>query len=240
MAIATGTTKKSAKGDFLPRAVVGTPELHDRGFVETDQSSLELRLGIGPEQGIEISGRRLLLEVGKYAGFHAPSDYLHDIDIAASIRAPAHVRAILADNVNTLFPTATSRSLVEIENYAVFGQATYDFTDWIGLTVGARWTHDSIDYAHARAAGVNRTTGLPATGAGISGAPAGGTVASGGNGTVSVDRIVHQQQFLGQSRANSQAKRRSLMLFGSYTRGYKGPAFNVFFNHTAPDQRGAD
>jgi iron complex outermembrane receptor protein len=24
------------------------------------------------------------------------------------------------------------------------------------------------------------------------------------------------------------------MLYGSYTRGYKGPAFNVFFNHTAP------
>ncbi|MGB5079066.1 MAG: TonB-dependent receptor plug domain-containing protein, partial [Sphingorhabdus sp.] len=32
------------EGDFLPRAIVGTPELHDRGFVETDQSSLELRL----------------------------------------------------------------------------------------------------------------------------------------------------------------------------------------------------
>jgi iron complex outermembrane receptor protein len=25
-----------------------------------------------------------------------------------------------------------------------------------------------------------------------------------------------------------------VMVYGSYTRGYKGPAFNVFFNHTAP------
>jgi len=25
------------------------------------------------------------------------------------------------------------------------------------------------------------------------------------------------------------------MFYGSYTRGYKGPAFNVFFNHTAPN-----
>ena len=25
-----------------------------------------------------------------------------------------------------------------------------------------------------------------------------------------------------------------VMLYGSYTRGYKGPAYNVFFNHTAP------
>jgi iron complex outermembrane recepter protein len=26
----------------------------------------------------------------------------------------------------------------------------------------------------------------------------------------------------------------SVLLYGSYTRGYKGPAWNVFFNHTAP------
>nr|MBP6441639.1 TonB-dependent receptor plug domain-containing protein [Sphingorhabdus sp.] len=32
------------EGDFLPRAVVGTPQLHDRGLVETNQSSLEVRL----------------------------------------------------------------------------------------------------------------------------------------------------------------------------------------------------
>ena len=115
----------------------------------------------------------------------------------------------------------------------MFGQATYDFTDWIGLTIGARWTHDSIDYAHARFPGRNRTTGLPATGPGISGSPAGGTIASGGNGTVLSTGSSSNSNFSGKAVLTVKPTE-DLMFYGSYTRGYKGPAFNVFFNHTAP------
>ena len=93
--------------------------------------------------------------------------------------------------------------------------------------------NDEIDYTHTRAPGVNRTTGLPATGPGISGAPAGGTIASGGNGTNTHRRQFAERQFLWQARADLQPAEK-LMIYGSYTRGYKGPAFNVFFNHTAP------
>lgn len=220
------------EGDFLPRAIVGTPELHDRGFVETDQSSLELRLA-------SDQSKMLKYQVG---GFYWKSqntqDFTRQVISCATSTSPVDPRTgarpcNLADTVNTLFPTATSNSLVEIENYAVFGQATYDFTDWIGLTVGARWTHDSIDYTHRRAPGVNRTTGLPATGAGISGAPAGGTIASGGNGTVLSTGSSSNSNFSGKAVLTVKPTE-DLMLYGSYTRGYKGPAFNVFFNHTAP------
>ncbi len=220
------------EGDFLPRAVVGTPQLHDRGFVETDQSSLELRLA-------SDQSKMFKYQVG---GFYWRSentqDFTRDVITCTTSTSPVDPRTgarpcNLSDTVNTLFPTATSRSLVDIENYAVFGQATYDFTDWIGLTIGARWTHDSIDYAHRRAAGVNRTTGLPATGAGISGAPAGGTVASGGNGTVLSTGASSNSNFSGKAVLTVKPSD-DVMVFASYTRGYKGPAFNVFFNHTRP------
>lgn len=220
------------EGDFLPRAVVGTPQLHDRGFVETDQSSLELRLASDQSKAFKY----------QLGGFYWKSentqDFTREVITCTTSTSPVDPRTgarpcNLADNVNTLFPTATSRSLVDIENYAVFGQATYDFNDWVGLTVGARWTHDSIDYAHARAAGVNRTTGLPATGAGISGSPAGGTVASGGNGTVLSTGSSTNSNFSGKAVLTVKPSD-DVMLFGSYTRGYKGPAFNVFFNHTRP------
>ncbi len=220
------------EGDFLPRAIVGTPELHDRGFVETDQSSLELRLA-------SDQSKMFKYQVG---GFYWRSentqDFTRNVISCATSTSPVDPRTgarpcNLADTVNTLFPTATSRSLVDIENYAVFGQATYDFTDWIGLTVGARWTHDSIDYAHSRAPGVNRTTGLPATGPGISGAPAGGTIASGGNGTVLSTGSSSNSNFSGKAVLTVKPTE-DVLLYGSYTRGYKGPAFNVFFNHTAP------
>ncbi len=220
------------EGDFLPRAVVGTPQLHDRGFVETDQSSLELRLASDQSKAFKY-------QVG---GFYWKSentqDFTRDVITCTTSTSPVDPRTgarpcNLSDTVNTLFPTATSRSLVDIENYALFGQATYDFTDWIGLTVGLRWTHDSIDYAHRRAPGVNRTNGVPTTGAGISGAPAGGTIASGGNGTVLSTGSSSNSNFSGKAVLTVKPSD-DVMLYGSYTRGYKGPAFNVFFNHTAP------
>ena len=220
------------EGDFLPRAIVGTPQLHDRGFVETDQSSLELRLASDQSKAFKY-------QVGTfYWKSENSQDFTRNVITCTTSTLPIDPRTgarpcNLADNVNTLFPTATSRSVVDIENYAVFGQATYDFTDRIGLTVGMRWTHDSIDYAHRRAPGVNRTTGLPATGAGISGAPAGGTIASGGNGTVLSTGSSSNSNFSGKAVLTVKPTD-DIMLYGSYTRGYKGPAFNVFFNHTAP------
>lgn len=220
------------EGDFLPRAIVGTAELHDRGFVETDQQSLELRLASDQSKAFKY-------QVG---GFYWKSENTQDFtrQVVSCTTSTLPIDPVsgarpcnLTDTVNTLFPTATSNSLVNIENYALFGQATYDFTDWIGLTVGLRWTHDSIDYAHRRFPGVNRTNRLPATGPGISGAPAGGTIASGGNGTVLSTGSSSNSNFSGKAVLTVKPSD-DVMLYGSYTRGYKGPAFNVFFNHTAP------
>ena len=228
------------EGDFLPRAIVGTPELHDRGFVETDQSSLELRLA-------SDQSKMFKYQIG---GFYWKSENTQDFTRQA-VRCTTSTLPVdprtgarpcnLTDTVNTLFPTATSRSLVDIENYAVFGQATYDFTDWIGLTVGARWTHDAIDFAHRRAPAVNRTTGLPLPasalgGTGVNVNPAGGllTNARPGNGTVLSTGSSSNSNFSGKAVLTVKPTE-DIMFYGSYTRGYKGPAFNVFFNHVAPD-----
>jgi iron complex outermembrane receptor protein len=80
---------------------------------------------------------------------------------------------------------------------------------------------------------VNAATGLPATGPGVSGNPAGGTIAGGGNGlNISTGRT-DNDSLSGKAVIQFDATE-DVMLYGSYTRGYKGPAFNVFFNHTAP------
>ena len=39
-------------------------------------------------------------------------------------------------------------------NYAVFGQATYRFSDMFALTGGLRYTKDELDYTHTRAPAV--------------------------------------------------------------------------------------
>jgi iron complex outermembrane recepter protein len=220
------------EGDFLPRAVVGTPELHDEGFVETDQQSLEIRLASDQAKPFKY-------QIG---GFYWKSENTQDFSrrtvscatSTAAINPLSGLRpCVLGDTVNTVFAAADSRSLVEIENYAVFGQATYDFTDKLGVTVGLRWTHDGIDYAHRRFPGRNLVTGAPATGPGISGNPAGGTVASGGNGTVLSTGSSSNSNISGKAVLTFKPTD-DLLLYSSFTRGYKGPAFNVFFNHTRP------
>lgn len=219
-------------GDFLPRAIVGTPQLHDRGTVETDQVSAEVRLASPQDQA-------LTYQVGGFLWYSKNTQDFTRADVTCSastlpVDAATGARPCnLSDTVNTLFPTATSRSDVSFRNWAVFGQATYAFTPALRLTLGGRFTHDDVSYVHTRAPAINATTGLPATGAGLSGVGAGGTVAGGGNGTNTSRGSTSADNFSGKAVLQYDVVD-DVMLYGSYTRGYKGPAFNVFFNHVAP------
>jgi iron complex outermembrane recepter protein len=220
------------EGDFLPRAVVGTAELHDLGVVETDQYSLEARLTSPQDQAFRY-------QIGAFAWNSENSqDFTREVISCAASTLPVdpatgRTPCNLVDTVNTLFPTATSRSDVTADNLALFGQADYDLTEKLTLTAGLRFTQDELDYTHTRAPGVNAATGLPATGPGVSSNPAGGTLASGGNGTNSSSGDSSNDNISGKLVASYQATD-NVMFYGGYTRGYKGPAFNVFFNYTAP------
>ena len=216
------------EGDFLPRALVGTAQLHDEGLVTTGQLSFEARLA-------SDQSKPFFYQVGAFL-WHSDNKQVftrRDITCASSslpvvgtgtaARTPCNV----TNTATTLFPTATSFSDVNSSNYAIFSQATYRFTDQLSLTGGLRYTWDDLSYTHTRAPGVNATNGVPTTGPGISGSPAGGpgnntSRGSSTNGNLSGKAVL---QFEPSD---------DVMLYGSYTRGYKGPAFNVFFNHTAP------
>ena len=220
------------EGDFLPRALVGTAQLHDNGVVRTEQYSIEARVASDQSQPF-------FYQVGAFAwqSDNTQDFTRRDITCASSTLPidpltggrPCNV----SDTVNTLFPTATSFSDVSSKNLALFGQATYRFTDQFSLTGGLRYTWDDLEFVHTRAPGVNATNGAPATGPGVSGNPAGGTVASGGNGTNTSAGSTSNGNLSGRAALQFEPTE-DVMLYGSYTRGYKGPAFNVFFNHTAP------
>ncbi len=221
------------EGDFLPRAIVGTAQLHDHGSVETDQYSVEARLA--SDQALPFR-----YQVG---AFYWRSDNNQkfrrdDITCATSTLPVDPVTGAtpcnLNDTVNTLFPTAISNSDVEVRNFALFGQFTLDITERLSVTGGLRWTKDELDFVHTRAPGFNRVTGAPATGPGISGVGAGGAIASGGNGTNVSAGSSSNDNFSGKAVVQYEVAD-DVNTYVSYTRGYKGPAFNVFFNHTAPN-----
>jgi iron complex outermembrane receptor protein len=223
---------ENREGDFLPRAIVGVGQLHDVGTVKTEQVSAEIRIA-------SDQTKPFFYQAGVFAW---QSDNAQDftrrnvtcttstLPVAPSGATPCN----LTDTVNTIFPFATSRSDVRSQNYAVFGQATYQFTEALSLTGGLRYTWDDLTFAHTRAPAVNATNGLPATGPGTNGNPAGGTIASGGNGTNTSRGETTNGNLSGKAVLQFKPAD-DIMLYGSYTRGYKGPAFNVFFNHTAPN-----
>ena len=220
------------EGDFLPRAIVGVGELHDTGVVKTEQVSAEIRIASDPS-------KPFFYQAGVFAWQSDNSqDFTRNNVTCASSTLPVAASGArpcnLTDTVNTLFPSATSRSDVRSVNYAVFTQATYRITEQLSLTGGLRYTWDDLEFTHTRAPAVNRATGLPATGPGTNANPAGGLVANGGNGT-NTSRGETTNGNLSGRAAIQFAPTEDIMLYGSYTRGYKGPAFNVFFNHTAPN-----
>lgn len=219
------------EGDFLPRAIVGTGELHDDGVVRTEQVSLEARIASDPTAPFFYQAGVFAWQSNNTQVFTRRNITCNSstLPVGPSGARPCNV----TDTVNTLFPTATSFSDVTSQNFAVFTQATYRFTEQLSLTGGLRYTWDDLEYTHTRAPGVNAATGLPATGPGVSGNPAGGTIASGGNGTNTSRGATTNGNLSGKAVLQFEPTE-DVMLYGSYTRGYKGPAFNVFFNHTAP------
>ncbi len=221
------------EGDFLPRPTTSAGELHDRGLVKTEQLSAEIRLASRSDQTVAY-------QVGGFIwNSKNAQDFTRNSISCSTSTLPVDpltgaTPCNLNDSVNTLFPTATSRSDVEVNNYALFGQVTVNATDSLRVIGGLRWTRDELEYVHTRAPGVNAATGLPASGGGVSGSPAGGTLASGGNGTNTSAGKTSTNNLSGRAVIQYDASD-DAMLYASYTRGYKGPAFNVFFNHTAPN-----
>ena len=109
------------------------------------------------------------------------------------------------------FPSAVGTFGSEIENYAFFGNLTFNVNDWFRLIAGGRFTHDSVD-------AFNRRT--PATN-------------GGGPGLLNVgaNYALHTSNDDFSWRAGAQFDvTDDWMLYGTYSQGYKGPAFNVFFN----------
>lgn len=222
------------EGDFLPRAVIGGEQLHDRGFVETDQYSFEARIASDQTSDFSYQAGAFIWYSNNIQNF-TRSNIRCTLSSLAALPGgaiPCNTTTFDANN-NTTFPTATSFSEVDSTNYALFVQGTQRLTDQVSITAGVRWTKDELSYTHTRAPGIDARTGLPATGAGVSGNPAGGTTASGGNGTNTSAGDSNNSNVSGRISLQYEPND-DVLLYASYTRGYKGPAFNVFFNHTRP------
>ena len=129
----------------------------------------------------------------------------------------------LAPDASGLAPCTTAASVFlntfsqstfgsESTNYAVFGNGSFDVTERLSLLAGLRYTKDELSFFH------NRTT--PAPFAGITGLT---NLLSGYTGSTDDTNVSGRigAQFVVNDTVDT---------YVSYTTGYKGPAYNVFFN----------
>src|SRR5450830_1508006 len=99
---------------------------------------------------------------------------------------------------------------VDSESLALFGDSTYKITPQLKFLSGLRWTHDKVSYQHSRTSTL--ATAFPGVQPGTS---------NSGSDTESAfsGRLGFQYDI--SSDVTS---------YATFSRGYKGPAYNVFFN----------
>jgi iron complex outermembrane receptor protein len=207
-------------GDWLDRAYVGFNQLHDSGPQTTNTFTQELRLTSPGKQFLDYV-------LGAYYS-RANSERIFtrsDVVCTATATAPTGVLIPCGSaNANpSTFPTATADFGSTFTNLAAFGQATLNITPAFRLVGGLRYSHDKLSVFHSRnttLAGPGISASFPATTTGT-GAPA-----TPFTGETSNDNLS------GKAAVQFEASR-DVMAYASYARGYKGPAYNVFFNLAA-------
>ncbi|PTQ68441.1 TonB-dependent receptor [Pseudomonas sp. GV071] len=178
-------------GDRLSQIAVGAPQSQDKGQLDYNQYSQELRLA-SPK--------------GEFNEYVLGAFYMHGKSEETYRRA-----------VTTAASTQSGRADYEATNdsVALFGENTFNFTDDLRGILGLRWTHDDLEYKHQRVR----------TGA-----------ATGINPNYASDGSVDEDGFTGRAGFQYDIND-NLTSYITYSRGYKGPAYNVFFNMQARDEQ---
>jgi iron complex outermembrane receptor protein len=179
----------------------------DRGDLDFKQTTQELRIASTRKQFVEY--------VGGLFWFDAKNDEQYRRDVT---RCPTSTAAALPSGI---VPCTTATTITDngVANYgtraksqAVFGEATWNFTNALRGITGLRYTRDTLSYYHGRVASATGIPGVQATRTTVNGS----TTENAWSG-----RIGPQFQL-----------NPDLMVYATYSRGYKGPAYNVFFNMT--------
>ncbi len=209
-------------GDFLSQPYVGVAQLHDDGPQTGTTFSQELRIA-------SPSGVTFEWTAGAYYSRSVSERTFTRNDIVCTATtlpaiSPGLFPCSTAPGVSTVtFPSGTANFGSTISNIAAFGQGTWNFNDQLRAIGGLRLTLDNLDVFHGR------DTKLSGPGINPSGPVVGGVTYSiaypwpGSTSSSNLSgKVGLQYDIVPESTA-----------YATYSRGYKGPAFNIFFNLTA-------
>jgi iron complex outermembrane receptor protein len=206
-------------GDWLPRAYAGFNQLHDNGPQRSNTISQEIRLTSPADQTLSyVLG-------GYYSRAESEREFTRN-DVVCSTIVPSPNALVPCGGPNatpSTFPSATADFGSTFRNLAAFGQATFNVSDTFRLIGGLRLSNDRLSVFHSR----NTTLAGP----GIQ--PSFPVTPTGRGQPSSIFRAETKNTNVSGKFAAQLDLSRDSIGYVSYTRGYKGPAYNVFFNLTA-------
>jgi iron complex outermembrane recepter protein len=220
----------------LATPYVGIVQSHDFGPQTGDTFTQELRLTSPTGQFFEYVA-------GLYY-YNAQQERTFTRSNIACTASTLPVQGVLtpcstAPGASTItFPIGIANFGTTFKNMAAFGQATLNFSDSFRAIVGLRYTHDQLNGFHIRtnpvagAANANFDQGVyneyirQINLGNIAGAQAAAVLASNG---VPFRQKVTNNNLSGKFGLQYDLSE-DVMAYASYSRGYKGPGLNIFFN----------
>jgi iron complex outermembrane recepter protein len=217
-------------GDFLPQAYVGFPQLADDGPQIGHTFSQEIRLTSPVKQFLSYV-------LGAYYSRSYSERVFTRADIAcnAATTPTTLIPCGSAGAPVTTLPYGTSDFGSIFKNLSLFGQGTANISSRFRAIGGVRYTADQLNVFHSRTTTLAGAGISPSFDAGVynNGAvnPVTGAFIAGPSNGVPFRAKTTNSNWSGKAALQYDLTR-NVTGYVSYTRGYKGPAYNIFFNLT--------
>ena len=217
-------------GDFYPQAYIGAPQSHDTGPQTGHTISQELRLTSPGKETFDYV-------LGAYYSYtYTKRIFQRDNTIcAAAVGAvlPAGVLTPCSSPLAAPSATAFGRATYDSKgkNLALFAQGTFNASDSFRVIGGLRYTKDNVDVSFIRVTSPGNLASNPPFDQGVfdsrlNEASNGSPAASNG---VPFRTKTDSDNVSGKAGVQFDFSPGSTG-YATYTRGYKGPAYNLFFN----------
>jgi iron complex outermembrane receptor protein len=196
--------------DRLARPYRQFAQTVDKGELEFDQMTQELRVASPKGQFFDYVAGVFFMKTDN------AETYRRDVTrCAASTAAPTSSGLVPCTPATTTVDFGVARYGIDSSSTSLFGEGAFNFTSRLRAIAGARYTRDSIAFRHERTS--TQAAAFPGVRPAFS--------AKGENEVKGASGRVGPQYDLSKDA----------MVFATVSRGYKGPAYNVFFNMQAFD-----
>ena len=190
-------------------------QLHDIGDQSWKQFSQELRIASGIDQALTWQAGMFYWNLESDRSFRRDAScQVHPVNDPILAANPG--LTCLANDI----VAATAVFDTEFKNFSLFGQGEYAFRENMRLIFGMRYTDDEVSFNHVR----TNNDAFGRRGVGVRGAVNNTDFSNTTSDTDTSAKLGFQWE-----------PNDSGMLYGTYSQGYKGPAFNTFYNMGAND-----